>query len=389
MACAVVTGGRGFLGRHLVHKLLESGKWEVVRIMDLAAGLAVDADEEKALSAALESGRAQYAGVDLRNLPQVIQALEHATVVFHMAAPDSSISDWKLHHSVNVIGTRNVIEACIEQGVHKLIYTSSPSVVFDYINGVKDADESLAYPAKLMDSYSETKAQAEALVLDANGRHGLATCAIRPSGLFGPGDRLFLPSIVAAARAGKLKFQIGSGDNKFDWTYVENVVHAHVCAEEALVDASGVAAGKAYFITNCEPVKFWEFLSEFLERLGYSRPQYQLPVALVLPLACIAEWACKQLAPLGVPMTQFTPARIRYMTLWRTFSCDRAASLLKYKPLYTVEEGIQRTVASFQHLRASPAAAGDGKSAARWWWMVLVAVVLLAVFFQRFLHEVA
>ncbi|KAL8199953.1 hypothetical protein R6Q57_013521 [Mikania cordata] len=114
------------------------------------------------------------------------------------------------------------------------------------------------------DSYSETKAEGEALVIKANGINGLLTCCIRPSSIFGPGDKLLVPSLVAAARAGKSKFIIGDGTNMYDFTYVENVAHAHVCAERALASdgsASKRAAGEAYFITNMEPIKFWEFMS--------------------------------------------------------------------------------------------------------------------------------
>lgn len=133
-------------------------------------------------------------------------------------------------------GTRNVINACIHNKVQKLIYTSSPSTVFDGVHGIKNGDESLPYPDKVRslsadcgvcfllqwvhvsehsciflsklqhnDIYSETKAQGEALVLSANGKSGLVTCAIRPSSIFGPGDRLLVPSLVSAARSGKMK----------------------------------------------------------------------------------------------------------------------------------------------------------------------------------------
>ncbi|PHU26687.1 3beta-hydroxysteroid-dehydrogenase/decarboxylase isoform 2 [Capsicum chinense] len=159
-----------------------------------------------------------------------------------MAAPDSSINNNKLHYSVNVQGTENIIDACVELKVKRLIYTSSPSVVFDGVTGIIDGDESLPYPAKHNDSYSATKAEGEALVLKSNGTKGLLTCCIRPSSIFGPADRLLVPSLVAAARAGKSKFIIGDGNNVYDFTYVENVAHAHVCAERAL--ASGAAAAE-------------------------------------------------------------------------------------------------------------------------------------------------
>ncbi|XP_058108583.1 3beta-hydroxysteroid-dehydrogenase/decarboxylase isoform X2 [Magnolia sinica] len=240
----VVTGGRGFAARHLVEMLIQSGEW-LVRIADLAPSIKLDpSEEEGVLGDALQSGRAMYVSADLRNKAQVAKACQGAEAVFHMAAPDSSINSYQLHYSVNVEGTKNVIDACIECKVKRLVYTSSPSVVFDGVHGIHNGDESMPYPDKHNDSYSATKAEAEALVIKSNGKNGLLTCCIRPSSIFGPGDKLMVPSIVAAARAGKSKYIIGDGNNMYDFTYVENVAHAHLCAEKALAseDAGAVRA---------------------------------------------------------------------------------------------------------------------------------------------------
>ncbi|KAK1313646.1 3beta-hydroxysteroid-dehydrogenase/decarboxylase isoform 2 [Acorus calamus] len=264
----VVTGGRGFAARHLVEMLLRSPKWSLVRIADLVH-----------LSASIWQRRGALSAERV--------ACQGADAVFHMAAPDSSINNFKLHYSVNVEGTKNIIHACIECKVKRLIYTSSPSVVFDGIHGIYNADESMSNPDKAYkqtlkmsllqynDSYSETKAAAESLVIKANGVNGLLTCCIRRSSIFGPGDKLLVPSLVTTARAGKSKFIVGDGNNMYDFTYVENVAHGHICAEQALALGGAVAeraAGQAYFITNMEPIKFWEFMSRILEGLGYQRP---------------------------------------------------------------------------------------------------------------------
>eukprot|EP01018_Ginkgo_biloba_P015074 Gb_04517 [translate_table: standard] len=349
--CCVVTGGRGFAARHLVCKLLQSGRW-IVRIADLAHSISLDYEEESSiLGEALKSGRAVYFGADLRDKSQLLKVFQGASVVYHMAAPDSSINNFKLHYDVTVQGTRNVISACLECKVKKLIYTSSPSVVFDGVHGIINGDESLAYPDKYNDVYSETKAEAEAMVLRSNGREGLLTCALRPSSIFGPGDKLLVPSLVAAARAGKSKFIIGDGENMYDFTYVENVAHAHICAEKALDSATVGAAGKAYFITNMEPIKFWEFMSLILEGLGYERPQIRIPAKLVMPIAWMVEWTYKKLAPYGMAVPQLTPSRIRLLSCTRTFNCSRAQKYIGYSPVVPLEEGIRLTLESYQHLR--------------------------------------
>ncbi|XP_075090324.1 3beta-hydroxysteroid-dehydrogenase/decarboxylase-like isoform X2 [Nicotiana tabacum] len=339
----VVTGGRGFAARHLVEMLIRYEMFHV-RIADLCPDIKLEPDEEEGTV-----------------------VCEGAEVVFHMAAPDSSINNHQLHHSVNVLGTKNVIDACVELKVKRLIYTSSPSVVFDGVHGILNGDESLPYPAQHNDSYSATKAEGEALVIKSNDTKGLLTCCIRPSSIFGPGDRLLVPSLVAAARAGKSKFIIGDGNNMYDFTYVENVAHAHVCAERALASGGAVAekaAGQAYFITNMEPIKFWEFVSLILEGLGYERPSIKIPASVMMPIAHLVELAYKLLAAYGMKVPQLTPSRIRLLSRSRTFSCSKANDRLGYTPIVPLQDGLRRTIESYPHLRAEKRPEKEGPSKA-------------------------
>lgn len=363
----VVTGGRGFAARHLVEMLIRSGRFSV-RIADLGPSIKLEPSEEKGLlGEALQSGRAEYVSADLRDKAQVLKACQGAEAVFHMAAPDSSINNHQLHHSVNVQGTKNVIDACIEQKVKRLIYTSSPSVVFDGVHGIFNGDESLPYPDKHNDSYSATKAEGEALVIKSNGTNGLLTCCIRPSSIFGPGDKLLVPSLVNAARAGKSKFIIGDGNNMYDFTYVENVAHAHICAEQALASEGKIAeqaAGQAYFITNMEPIKFWEFVSLILEGLGYERPRIKIPALVMMPIAHMVEWTYKMLAPYGMKVPQLTPSRIRLLSCSRTFCCSKAKDQLSYTPIVSLQEGLRRTIDSYPDLRAERLPKREGPSKA-------------------------
>ncbi|XP_015884388.1 3beta-hydroxysteroid-dehydrogenase/decarboxylase [Ziziphus jujuba] len=351
----VVTGGRGFAARHLVEMLIKYDMFSV-RIADLGPTIDLEpAEEDGVLGKALRSGRAQYVSADLRQKDQVLKACQGAEVVFHMAAPNSSINNYQLHRSVNVDGTKNVIDACIELKVKRLIYTSSASVIFDGVHGIVNGDESVPYPEKYNDYYSATKAEGEALVIKSNGVNGLLTCCLRPSGIFGPGDRLLVPSVVTSARAGKSKFIIGDGNNMYDFTYVENVAHAHVCAERALASESKVAekaAGQAYFITNMEPIKFWEFMSLILGGLGYERPRIKIPAFVMMPIAHVVEWTYKLFGPYGMKVPQLTPSRIRLLSCCRTFNCSKANDQLGYTPILPLQEGIKRTIESFSHLRA-------------------------------------
>ncbi|XP_021276851.1 3beta-hydroxysteroid-dehydrogenase/decarboxylase [Herrania umbratica] len=363
----VVTGGRGFAARHLVEMLV---KYEMfaVRIADLPSSIDLEPYEVNGLlGEALRTGRARYVSTDLRHKAQVLKALEGVEVVFHMAAPNSSINNYQLHHSVNVQGTKNVIEACIELKVKRLIYTSSPSVVFDGVHGIFNGNESLPYPPDHNDSYSATKAEGEALVIKSNGVKGLLTCCIRPSSIFGPGDKLLVPSLVSAARAGKSKFIIGDGNNVYDFTYVENVAHAHICAERALASGGEVAekaAGQAYFVTNMEPIKFWEFVSLILEGLGYQRPKIKIPTFAIMPIAYLVEWTYRLLGPYGMKVPQLTPSRVRLLSCSRSFDCSKAKDRLGYSPLVSLEDGIQKTIESYSYLRAENPPKREGPSKA-------------------------
>ncbi|XP_020970303.1 3beta-hydroxysteroid-dehydrogenase/decarboxylase [Arachis ipaensis] len=356
----VVTGGRGFAARHLVEMLIQDNTY-FVRIADLGATIELEPSEQLGtLSQALSSGRAQYVSLDLRNKEHVLKALEGCEVVFHMAAPNSSINNYQLHHSVNVQGTQNVIDACVQLRVKRLVYTSSSSVVFDGVHGIHNGKESMPYPPKHNDHYSATKAQGEALVLKANGTSGILTCSLRPSSIFGPGDRLMVPSSVDAAKAGKTKVNIAVPSNSVDMVFCMQLCFwHHHCT---LCSCSNLSMGYrihfcsfcviAYFITNMEPIKFWEFMSLILEGLGYERPRIKIPAFVLMPIALLVEYTYKLLGPYGMKVPQLTPSRVRLLSCNRTFDCSKAKERLGYEPIVTLKEGLRRTIDSFSHLRA-------------------------------------
>ncbi|PPD72294.1 hypothetical protein GOBAR_DD30806 [Gossypium barbadense] len=342
----VVTGGRGFAARHLVEMLIKYDMF-AVRIADLPSKIDLQSHEENGLlGQALRSGRAQYVSTDLRHKAQVLKALEGVEVVFHMAAPNSSINNYQLQHSVNVQGTKNVIEACTELKVKRLIYTSSPSVVFDGIHAIFNGNESLPYPDKHNDSYSATKALGEALVVKSNGVNGLLTCCIRPSSIFvhnGDGNNCARHSLLYL-----------SGD----WFLYS------VAKVNSLLDNGYMIIWQAYFITNLEPIKFWEFVSLILEGLGYQRPKIKIPAIVVMPIAHIVEWTYRLLGPYGMKVPQLTPSRVRILTCSRSFDCSRAKDQIGYTPIVSLEDGLRKTIESFSHLRAEcqPKKGGPSKA---------------------------
>ncbi|CAM0908319.1 unnamed protein product [Alopecurus aequalis] len=350
--CAV-TGGRGFLARHLVAALLRSGEWRV-RVTDLAPVVSLESGEdEELLGAALRDGRAVYMPADVRDLAQLTRAFQDVDVVFHMAVADHAKNNIQLHREINVTGTNNVIDACIACKVKRLIYTSSIAVVFDGLQGLFDVDESKPYPDKFPDAYGQTKAEAEKLVLKANGTSGLLTCCIRPGSIFGPGNNYFISNLGSF---GGMKIIIGDGENYDDFVYVENVVHGHISAERTLSTKEGGEriGGKAYFISNMQPMSMWDFVYMFSEELGYkSRFKIRIPSYLLMPVTYVVDWCYNnQFFLLGIPPLVLTSAKIKYITLNRTVNCNRAVEDLDYTPVVSLKEGVKITAEYYNNLRA-------------------------------------
>ncbi|GAA5861775.1 hypothetical protein JCM1840_005263 [Sporobolomyces johnsonii] len=220
-----VVGGEGFLGAALVSELLTHHPTSHVASLGLT---------QRRFSPASY----RFFHTDITSLPSLLSSLQQsgATTVFHTASPHANASA-EVWHKVNVEGTRVVVEACRKAGVRKLVFTSSATVVFEG-EALKDVDERIptvdVEGEKGEPTYVSTKAKAEKIVLDANGRDGLLTCSLRLSGIIGPGDRQVIPGFIAVHKSGQSAFQMGANQNLFDFVTVRNVVHAHLLAAKRL-----------------------------------------------------------------------------------------------------------------------------------------------------------
>lgn len=342
----VVLGGRSFIGRSLVLKLLKLGKW-IVRVVDSTQSPQLDASDS-ALANAFSSGLASYIHVDLRNKFQIINAVRGASVVFYFDSMDIiNTKDFYTCYKVIVEGAKNVINACRDQKVKHLIYNSSADVVFDNRREIHDGDESLPYAGKQGDMLADLKAQAEAFILFANDVDGLLTCALRPANVFGPGDTDLVPSLIRMAKSGWSKFLIGRKGIMSDFTFVENVAHAHICAEAALSSRIGSASGKAFFITNFEPISSSEFLSRVLEGMGFNRPMIKLP-------SWMAQYILLLVKSLNSNMDYGYAQKVLDLgSCTRTFNYSAAERHLGYSPIVSLEEGIVSTIQSHPQLSTS------------------------------------
>ncbi|XP_078066498.1 sterol-4-alpha-carboxylate 3-dehydrogenase, decarboxylating isoform X2 [Mustelus asterias] len=282
----------------------------------------------------------------------ILPAVKGVSIVFHCASPAPSSDNRELFYKVNYTGTKTIIEACKEAGVQKLVLTSSASVVFEG-SDLKNGSEDLPYAKSPIDYYSQTKILQEREILGANNPdQNFMTIAIRPHGIFGPHDPHLVPVLVQAAKSGKMKFMIGNGKNLVDFTYVDNVVHGLILAAENLHPQSHIC-GKAYHITNDEPIPFWTFLSEILVGLNYDPPKYHIPYLLAYYLAFLLSILVLLLKPFVTIKPTFTPMRVALAGTFHYYSCERAKKDLGYKPVVCLSEGIKYTIQSFTHLSRS------------------------------------
>jgi 2-alkyl-3-oxoalkanoate reductase len=319
---ALVTGGGGFLGGAIVRLLRDRG--DTVRSLSRGTYPRLEA-----------LGVEQVRG-DVANLEDVRQAAQGCDVVFHVAAKAGIAGRYAEYHRANVTGTENVIAACRSAGVRRLVYTSSPSVVFDG-RDMEGVDESAPYPPHWEAYYPKTKALAEQAVLRANGAD-LATVALRPHLIWGPGDTNLVPRILARGRTGRLR-RIGKATKLIDSVYIENAALAHVQAADRLSPGAPVA-GKVYFISNGEPMPLWDLVNAILKAGDVPPVTRSVPY----PLAWLAGWVLEGVYGVfrpGVepPMTRFL-ARELATAHW--FDLTAARRDLGYEPMVSIAEGLTR-----------------------------------------------
>ncbi|MBN4058899.1 NAD-dependent epimerase/dehydratase family protein [bacterium AH-315-J04] len=324
----LVTGGGGFLGSHIVKLLCDRG------------------DEVVALGRnkypAIEKMGARVLQADIRDKAAMRDACVGMDVVFHVAAIPGIWGKRRDFWEINVDGTANMIDACRAAQVPKLIYTSSPSVVFgrESLCGV---NESQPYPKRYVAHYPHTKAVAERAVLAANSAE-LATVAIRPHMIWGPGDPHLIPRVIARANAGRLR-QVGDGKNLVDITYIDNAARAHILAADALSEKNA-CAGRAYFISQGQPVSLWAWLGDLLEKLNIDRPGKRVPwrLAYYLGAALEASYAVLRISA-EPPMTRFVSLQLSQS---HYFDISAAKKDFGYEPVVSTNEGTERLLAWLQ-----------------------------------------
>ncbi|PQO46672.1 NAD-dependent epimerase/dehydratase family protein [Blastopirellula marina] len=321
---ALVTGGGGFLGRYVVEQLLARG--DQVRVLGRR-------DYPDLAASGVECVRGDVADAQI-----VSQACAGMDVVFHTAAIAGIWGRWEDYYQANVVGTENIVAACRQHGVGRLVHTSSPSVTFDGAdqNGV---DESVPYPTKWLAHYPRSKAIAEQHVLTANEPGKLLTCALRPHLIWGPRDQHLIPRLIERAKSGKLRI-VGNGNNLVDMIYVENAAVAHLQAADALT-AGATICGRAYFLSQGEPVVCWDWINDLLKLAEIPPLRRKISYRAAYAIGGLMEAAYRIAGKYDSEprMTRFLAAQLATN---HYFDLSAARRDFGYQPKINMAEGMRR-----------------------------------------------
>jgi nucleoside-diphosphate-sugar epimerase len=318
---AFVTGGGGFLGEAIVKQLIRRGD----RVRSFSRG------EYPALK---ELG-AEHRQGDLSDQALLAEAMEGADIVFHVAAKAGIWGPYDEFYRTNVQGTENIIRACRQLGIKKLVFTSTPSVIYNG-KGIEGGDESLPYPESFESHYPKTKALAEQLVLKANDQT-LSTVALRPHLIWGPGDHHFLPRLVARAKEGRLRI-LGRNKNLVDSVYIDNAAKAHLQAADKLYPGSPVA-GKAYFITQGQPIPIADLINKILNAADVPPVEKTIPAPLAYLAGMLSESVYNALdLKSEPPMTRFLA---KQLSTPHWFDISAARRDFGYDPEISIEQGME------------------------------------------------
>lgn len=317
-----VTGAGGFLGSAICRALRSAN----IDVVGFARG---DYPELKKIGV-------HYVQGDLKNKEQVLAAMQGCDLVFHVASKAGVWGNKQSYFEPNVIGTENILNSCQQLDIKNLVYTSTPSVTF---SGKDEAgiDESQPYAEQFLNFYGLSKAIAEQKVLQANSAN-LQTVALRPHLIWGPNDPHLVPRVIERAKQGKLKL-VGKKDKLVDTIYIENAVYAHLLAAKELLTAKPRCAGKAYFLSNDEPIFMADMLNKILNAVQLAPVNKRVPSSVAYFVGVLLEWwylrTNKEQEPI---MTRFVA---KQLSTSHYYDISAAKTDLGYQPLINIDQGMQ------------------------------------------------
>jgi len=325
----LVTGAGGFLGSALC-RFLRVGN---INVIGFARG---NYPHLKALGVQLIQG-------DLQDVHTVNAAVKECAMVFHVASKAGVWGDKNSYFGPNVLGTENIIKACEVHKVSRLIYTSTPSVTFEG-KDESGIDESQPYAEHFLNYYGLSKAIAEKRILEANHK-ALKTVALRPHLIWGPNDPHLVPRVIERAKQGKLTL-VGKTDKLVDTIYIDNAVYAHLLAAITLDEENSACAGKAYFLSNDQPIYMATMLNKILAAAKLPPVQQRIPSSVAYFVGSLLERWYKITKNKNEPiMTRFVA---KQLSTSHYFNIDAAKQDFHYKALISIDEGMKQLHNSLQ-----------------------------------------
>jgi len=314
----LVTGGKGFLGKHLVHRLTDLG--HNVRVF-------ARPNKEKSVG---EKSEDNVAWGDIRDQEAVNKAVNGVDKVIHLVSNfRKGGSDKKEAYAINVEGTENILRSAHKHGIKQLIHCSTIGVHGD-VRAIPADEETPFNPGDL---YQETKLIAEKRVWDVYEKNKLPITVIRPISMFGPGD---LRMLKLFRMIKKRRFiVVGNGQAYFQPAYIDDVVQGFVrCLDNEK------AVGEAFIIGGQKYLPLNDLFQEIANELNVKPPKLRVPLFPVLIMASLCEFLC---GPFHIepPLHR---RRVRFFQNNRAFSVDKAVNLLDFQPQVSLSDGLRKTI---------------------------------------------
>lgn len=332
LGTVLVTGGAGFLGKNFVKTLLDHGL--KVKSFDI-----VESDLEHENLEVLTGNICDTAFVE--DACTGVDTIFHTAAIICLKGGAAVTQEYRdQSYAINVQGTKNLLTSLQKAGGKRFVYTSSNSVVISGKSAIAGGTEDMSYVKDFNDLYTETKVISEKWVLSQDGKNGIHTCAIRPSGIWGPGDQTFFKMLFEQAISGVFVAKIGRGSPKLDNSHVDNLIHGQILAALHLED-KGNSSGQAYFINDDDPVNVYEFAEPVLDACGFKSPKITLPGFIAkLPLQLLQTLHFR----FKFPEPPLTPLAIDRVTKHNYFSVEKARQQIGYEPIVSTKDGLEASI---------------------------------------------
>ncbi len=344
----LVTGGSGFLGRGIVEALLKQHSEWRVSILDINPP-----------PQALTGRISQFIQADITSAESVNNAFVdyNPTLIVHTAGIvparkarySTKEKDWEKVRAINYDGTRHVVDAAMTSGCRRIVYTSSCTVATDDLDHDHfNMDESIPVGMATL-HYGKSKSMAEQYIMSPeHADNGLVACALRPCTIIGPRDTAVISVMHDCIAKYETYFIVGDGDNFYDFMYIDNAVKAHVLAVENLLTTQ-TAAGQVFFISNQEPVYFWDFLAYVWAQFGHV-PRYRvhIPTTVAWVVAFILEWITWLMSAAAT----LDRGSVKDSVRTHFSNNDKAREILGYEPSIGLAEGVRLSCEGYQRYLA-------------------------------------